>query len=871
MLKVDIKVLVKKLNPYCTNTLESAIGLCMQSEHSEITILHWLDKLLQDQDADFAKLLELNTVDLQAFRNALRKELAGLPKTLAAKPVFSPELFELIQDAWLFASVSLGEQLVRSGAVFLALLAKARLALPGSALSLLGRISSREAQKHFFEIADHSIEAGFATPTDRGQTKPGEETYLSRFGEDLTQQARTGKIDPVLGRENEIRQMIDILCRRRKNNPILVGEAGVGKTALVEGLATKMIAGNVPDILSNVRLVTLDLGAMEAGASVKGEFEQRLKSVIKEVEESLLPTILFIDEAHLLIGSGGNQGHDAANLLKPALARGKIRVIAATTWSEYKKYIEKDPALSRRFQLIKVGEPDLNQTITILRGLRSIFEASHGVIVRDDALQACARLSIRYLPDRQQPDKAIDVLDTACARVRVNLKARPSQMVELEEKLAALQSEEEGVLKDLSQGIEIDRLQLAKIELLRQETADKLKKIEQRWHKELKLIDELLKIRLEIDAEPGSSKKLAKLQKKREQLYKKLADLRGHDPLVFYEADPDVMAQVVADWTHIPLGKLLRDEAQSLLILQEQLQRRIKGQNEGLHLIAEQLKLAKAGLKDPRQPLGVFLLAGPSGVGKTETALTVADTLFGGEESLITINMSEFQEKHTISRLIGSPPGYVGYGEGGILTEAVRKRPYSVILLDEVEKAHPDVLNLFYQVFDKGSLTDGEGREVDFSNSVIFLTSNLATDEIMRLSFSEQPLTLAQIITEIRPILSAWFKPALLARMSIIPYLALTEAILLEIIALKLQKIEKHMYEQYHVTLQWGRTLSGWLAAQCREVEMGARNIDLVIRKYIMPALSEYILEHLANRDFAEKIKVEFDLNRQMIHLQTLD
>ncbi len=867
MIKVDIKSLVKKLNPYCTNALESAIGLCMQSEHVEITLLHWIDKLMQDLNADFAKMLEANAIDKEAFKNVLRRELSLLPKGLAGKPAFSPELFDLVQDAWLLSSISLGERFVRSGAIFLALLNRARLALPGSTLSMLAKISTTEAHKHFAVIARDSIEMDF-TAVDKDAMSISEgESFLARFGEDLTRVAREGKIDPVLGRENEIRQMIDILCRRRKNNPILVGEAGVGKTALVEGLATKIISGQVPDILAKVRLVTLDLGAMEAGASVKGEFENRLKSIIKEVEDAVEPVILFIDEAHLLIGSGGNQGHDAANLLKPALARGKIRVIAATTWSEYKKYIEKDPALTRRFQLIKVGEPTEEQAVTILRGLRSIFEANHKVIIRDDALQACARLSTKYLPDRQQPDKAIDVLDTACARVRVNLKAKPSQMVELEEMLAALNNEEAGVLKDLSQGIEIDKIQLAKIEIAKQDAADKLKKLEQRWQKELKLIDDLLNIRLEIDNEKSGSKKLAKLQGKREQLYKKLADLRGHDPLVFYEVDPDVMAQVVSDWTQIPLGKLLRDEAESLLMMKEQLQKRIKGQGEGVGMIAEQIKLAKAGLKDPKQPLGVFLLVGPSGVGKTETALTVADTLFGGEESLITVNMSEFQEKHNVSRLIGSPPGYVGYGEGGMLTEAVRKRPYSVVLLDEVEKAHPDVLNLFYQVFDKGSLTDGEGREVDFSNTVIFLTSNLATDEITNLSLREEKLPLAEITTQVRPILSKWFKPALLARMTIIPYLALLQDVLLEIVALKLRKLEERMQGQYKVELSWGKTLSTWLANQCEEVEMGARNIDLVIRKKVMPPLSEYVLEHLAARDFAENITVEFDAKTQAVRL----
>ncbi len=849
MLKVEVKSLVKKLNPFCTQALEGAIGLCIQSDHAEVGVAHWLDKLLQEPRSDLSLLLSGAHVDIALFRQALQKEWGELPKMSAQRPVFAAALLELIQDAWLIHSVHFGSEKLRSGAVLLALLQRSHLQVRPS---LLSELHAADLLRQFDALTEDSLEKVLTVdatlPRDSG---------LVKWGEDLTEAARAGKLDPVLGREAEVRQMIDILSRRRKNNPILVGEAGVGKTALVEGLALKMVAGQVPDALLNTRLISLDLGLLEAGAGMKGEFEQRLQNILQEIEAASEPIILFIDEAHLLIGSGGSQGHDAANLLKPALARGKIRLIAATTWSEYKKHIEKDAALTRRFQLVKVGEPNLAEAITILRGLREIFEHSHQVMVRDDAIQACVHLSTKYLPDRQQPDKAIDLLDTACARVKVNLKAKPRELVALEEQILALQIQEKGLLKDLSQGVSIDRVQLTEVALALSVATESLKKITQQWQKELKWIHDLMALRQEIDAAPSQSKILVRLHRKRESLYKKLTEIRGQNPLVFYEVDPDVIAQIVSDWTHIPLGKLLRDEAEILMALEVQLHKKIKGQQEGVHLIAEQLKLAKAGLKDPRQPLGVFLLVGPSGVGKTETALTVADTLFGGESSLITVNMSEFQEKHTVSRLIGSPPGYVGYGEGGMLTEAVRKRPYSVVLLDEVEKSHPDVMNLFYQVFDKGVLTDSEGREVDFSNTVIFLTSNLASEEIAEQTSKNPAVSIADLLTKVRPALSRWFKPALLARMSVIPYFALTESVLLEIIALKLKHLQQRVLQQYQIELKFGDKLLKWLGLQCQETEMGARNLDNVIRTQVSPVLSKYLLEHFLERDFAPFLKMD--------------
>lgn len=856
MVKMDFKQLVKKLNPYTTSALEGAVGLCMSATHYEITFNHFLLKLLEQKEAEISLLLVAQNVDLDTFKLQLQRELAELPKGNSAKPTFAPNIFELLQEAWLLASVNLNIQKISSGVLLLVLIPYAR---RHGIWDLLAAVNLETLQKEFLNIAALSLECeqNVAVPPMNLA-----EPTLTKFCEDLTQQARQQKLDPVYGRENEIRQMIDVLCRRRKNNPILVGEAGVGKTALVEGLALKIVQGEVPEQLKKVRLLALDLGALEAGASVKGEFENRIKMILQEIQNAATPVILFIDEAHLMMGSGG---HDAANLLKPALARGQVRAIAATTWSEYKKYIEKDPALTRRFQLIKVSEPDAKQTVMILRGLRKTYETAHAVVIRDDALQMAAELSTRYIPDRQQPDKAIDLLDTAAARIRVNLAAKPHKLEYLALQIASLKREEEGLLRDLSHGVAVDRIRLAEIETALEKASLAFKKLEQQWHKELELVHKILAQRELIYACDAKSKQLAKLHAQRVRLSKKLLEVQGDEPLVFYEVDPDSVAKVVSDWTRIPLGKVLRDEATSLLVLDTQLKKRIKGQDEALAQISEQLKMAKSGLKDPRQPMGVFLLVGPSGVGKTETALTIADTLFGGEESLITINMSEFQEKHTISRLIGSPPGYVGYGEGGRLTEAVRKRPYSVILLDEVEKASLDVLNLFYQVFDKGSLTDGEGREVDFSQTVIFLTSNLATEAISELCLEQPDIKLSQLLTEIRPILSQWFKPALLARLNVVPYKNLSVTELANIAGLKLELLASRLLEQYKITLKFNAKLLQHIASACLTVEMGARNIDAVIKAQVMPDLAKLILEAMMNERMPEEIELMLDRDNKVL------
>ncbi|MBT8489814.1 MAG: type VI secretion system ATPase TssH, partial [Deltaproteobacteria bacterium] len=672
------------------------------------------------------------------------------------------------------------------------------------------------------------------------------------------------KIDPVFGRDHEIRQMIDILARRRKNNPICVGEAGVGKTAVVEGLALRIVEGDVPDLLQDVNLLSLDMGLLEAGAGVKGEFENRLKGVINEVKASEKPIILFIDEAHTLIGAGGSAGGgDAANLLKPALARGELRTVAATTWSEYKKYIEKDPALARRFQPVKLEEPSVETTTLILRGLKENYEKAHKVIVRDDAIIAAAELSDRYISGRFLPDKAVDLLDTSCARVKVNLTAKPDVLEDKERSIQALERAKAALERDRLNGIKIDEDMLAevvgKIETLTGEAAglrDGWLKEQEAAHKVLELRDELHK----QGDEKEEKQKKKELEKELKKADKALQKMQGDKPLIRIEVNPDVIAKVVSDWTGIPLGKVLRDQAQNILNFEDMLKERIKGQDHVLAMISEVIKASKSGLKDPAQPMGIFLLVGPSGVGKTETALTVADLLFGGDRSVVTINMSEFQEKHTVSRLIGSPPGYVGYGEGGMLTEAVRQKPYSVVLLDEVEKAHLEVMNLFYQVFDKGTLSDGEGRVIDFKNTVVFLTSNLATDVITEMTQGDEELPDEVIAAAVRPILSQHFKPALLARMTAIPFYTLRGDAMKGIVRLKLEKLAERLMQNNKMELVYTPAVVDQITDRCTEVETGARNIDFILTGNIMPRMSQEILSHMTEEGMPSK--VHLDLNK---------
>lgn len=866
MITVDIKSLLERLNTYCTRCLEAAAGLCVTRTHYEVTVEHLFAKLLEEPQSDLPLILRQFDIDSGRLKKSVEQCLEEFKTGNAAKPVFSPLLMEWFQEAWLVGSIDLGENLIRSGALMLAFLNRSAQFATGSYVDLLNTISRDALISQFWDILKGSVERpSKKVDLTEEEGVPGDATALGRFCENFTRKARAGEIDPVFGRDREIRQMVDILARRRKNNPIVVGEAGVGKTAVVEGLALRVVEGDVPELLRDVSILGLDMGLLQAGAGMKGEFENRLKSVINEIKASEKPIILFIDEAHTLIGAGGSAGmSDAANLLKPALARGELRTVAATTWSEYKKYFEKDAALARRFQLVKLDEPSEETAVLILRGLKSKYEDAHHVVVRDDAIQTAAELSSRYISGRQLPDKAVDLLDTSAARVKVLLTAKPDVIEDKERTIQALEREKKALERDNLHGMDIDEDRKKEIKADLERLNEELAGLEARWVKEkelarniIELREKLYQIRSGESAEHDEDENEIKVQIA--QAVSELESVQGDSPLVRTEVDPDVVSKVVSDWTGIPLGKVMRDEAQNIINIEQNLKQRIKGQDEALGMISEVIKSAKAGIKDPNQPLGVFLLAGPSGVGKTETGLALADLLFGGENFMVTINMSEFQEKHTVSRLIGSPPGYVGYGEGGVLTEAVRQRPYSVVLIDEVEKGHLEVMNLFYQVFDKGMLSDGEGRLIDFKNTVIFLTSNLATDVITEMCSGNEPPSLETITAAVRPILSNHFKPALLARMTVIPYVTLGSDILKDIVSLKMDKLVKRLDETHKMTLSYSQDVVDQIASRCTEVETGARNIDYIMAGSIMPRMSQEILARMGQGEMPSKVHLNLD------------
>ncbi len=872
MLSVEIKPLLKRLNPFCTRSLEGAAGLCVSRSHYEVTVEHLVSRLLDEIGADWYLILKQFGINSTALRKSLDRTLEEMRSGNAGKPAFSPLLLQWIQEAWLLASVNLGESSIRSGALLLALLAKSSIYAGGNYTDLLETISREGLEGQFFKILANSIETADTAPSGTvagsdAAAGPLASGALGKYCEDFTQKARDGKVDTVFGRDNEIRQIIDILGRRRKNNPIAVGEAGVGKTAVIEGLALKIALGDVPDSLKDVSILGLDMALLQAGAGVKGEFENRLKSVINEVKASPKPIILFIDEAHTLIGAGGAAGSgDAANLLKPAMARGELKTLAATTYSEYKKYIEKDPALARRFQPVKLDEPTVATSILILRGCKLAYEKSHNVNVRDDAVIAAAELSNRYITGRYLPDKAIDLIDTCCARVKISMASKPARLEDCEHAIQALEREKTARLRDQEHGVVLDEGRLAEIEVELTKLGSELAEITARWKLEKEAVDKVVSLRnnlaelkkKEAPATEGETPvSQEELEKELVAAMAALADIQKDEPMVKYEVDPDVVALVISDWTGIPLGKVLRDQAQNVLRMEEELQARIKGQDHALSIVSEVMKSTKSGIADPNQPMGVFLFVGPSGVGKTETALTVADMMFGGEQYTVTVNMSEFQEKHTVSRLIGSPPGYVGYGEGGMLTEAVRNRPYCVVLLDEVEKAHPDVLNLFYQVFDKGVMGDGEGREINFRNTILFLTSNLATDIITEMTRDGQRPGMDVLVPAIRPILSNWFKPALLARMNIVPFLTLDPSAMSGIVRLKLNKMAKQLLNNNKMKLSYTEAVVETIAARCTEVETGARNIDYIVRGTIMPQLSQEILAHMTTGGMPSAVQLD--------------
>ncbi len=901
MIQVDLKQLLGRLNPYVKRALETAAGLSVGRSHYEVAVEHLLLVMADDEARDLGLILRHHGLDASALKRGLQRATEMLKTGNTGRPVFAPGLIELLTDAWLIGSIELGQSQLRSGAIVAALLANPSRYAMADWFEALRAVPLGELKSRFRDIvAASSEEPVGAIPGATGTASPaGSGTFaadgaLARFTINFTKQARAGKIDPVFGRDREIRQMIDILGRRRKNNPICVGDPGVGKTAVVEGLALKIAEGDVPDFLKNVELVSLDLGMLQAGAGVKGEFENRLKGIIDEVKASPKPIVLFIDEAHMLVGAGASAGGgDAANLLKPALARGELKTVAATTWSEYKKYFEKDPALARRFQLVKLDEPSPAEAITIVRGLRAAYEKSHGVYVRDDAVAAAAQLSARYISGRQLPDKAVDVLDTACARVKLSLSTKPAVIDDQERRVATLRRELGALERDRTTlGRDNPRIAEIEAEILRieEETVESTAQ----WQREKALVDRIVALRSELGIGPeGMAKADAAMtpplnddhaddeaedtaeavdrpksaaEQDLQQAVAELERTRGKTAMIHYEVTADAVGQVISDWTGIPVGSMVKDEAAAILGMAQKLRLRIKGQDHAVAALDEGMRAAKAGVNNPGQPMGVFLFVGTSGVGKTELATQLADLLFGGERFLITINMSEFQEKHTVSKLVGAPAGYVGYGEGGLLTEAVRQRPYSVVLLDECEKADPEVLNLFYQVFDKGTLADGEGRVIDFKNTVIILTSNLATEIITALGTQEEKPDTGALTEAIRPTLSRHFKPALLARMQIVPFYPLMPDVLGEIVRLKLDKVGKRLRESQKMAFQYSDAVVEAITARCTDVDTGARNIDHIVNRTLLPEIATEIIGRMGDAHAPDSLAVDLDASGAFVY-----
>jgi type VI secretion system protein VasG len=863
MLNIDLKPLITKLNGYTKRSLEAAAGICVSRGHYEVSIEHVLLALVEDGSKDFQAILYHYDINIPRMQKALQQSVDGLKGGNPGKPVFSSLLIEWIQESWVLASLEFGHGNIRSGTLISVLLANKRRYGFGDYMEALDGISADDLRNKFSEVIDSSSETASVPSGTTSADVTAEsaiddaDSALAKFAHNFTAAARNGEIDPVFCRDNEIRQMVDILGRRRKNNPIVVGEAGVGKSAVVEGLALKIANGDVPDFLKEVELVALDLQLLQAGASVKGEFENRLKQVMEEVKSSPKPIILFIDEVHTLIGAGGAAGTgDAANILKPALARGEMRTIAATTYSEYKKYIDKDPALARRFQMVKLDEPSAEQAITILRGLKGIYEKAHDVYVRDDAVEAAAHMSARYISGRQLPDKAVDVLDTASARVKLSLSSKPAAIEDMEQRIALLERQRDAVNRDVQSGVIEDSGIIAEIDLEVIEIKNNLEATTVKWLKEQKLALEVLELRTQLKKAKDEEADTVTIVQQMEEKVAELETLQQDKKLVHYETSPETVAQVISDWTGVPLGSMVKNESKSVLEFAGKMMQRVKGQDHAVNSLDEGVRSAKAGMQNPEAPLGVFLFVGPSGVGKTEMALAIADQLFGGERFMTTINMSEFQEKHSVSRLIGSPPGYVGFGEGGMLTEAVRQRPYSVVLLDEVEKADLEVMNLFYQVFDKGVLSDSEGRVVDFRNTIVILTSNLATDVITQMGAGAERPPVEVLTNAIRPILSNHFKPALLARMQVVPFFPLVGDVLKDIVVLKLKKVVKRLRSSQNMELTYHPDVINQIADRCKEVETGARNIDHIINRTLLPQISTKILEMMSDEQQPTKLEI---------------
>ncbi|MFT4542272.1 MAG: type VI secretion system protein VasG [Planctomycetota bacterium] len=865
MAQLNLKSLIGRMNPSTTRALEGAAGLCLSRTHYNVEIEHWLLKLLEDQGNDFNACLRRFEIDPGRLERDLTQSIDKFKSGNSRPPALSPSVVDLARDAWLVTSIEYQEGATRTGHILDALMSSDTMARQARGMSSeFENLSAESLRREYDVVTADSNEAATSVASAPGGSSPaakktgGKTPSLDQYCVDLTAKARSGAIDPVLGRDSEVRQVIDILTRRRQNNPILTGEPGVGKTAVAEGFALRVIEGDVPPSLQNIQIQTLDLALLQAGAGMKGEFENRLKGVIDEVKASPTPIVMFIDEAHTLIGAGGQAGSgDAANLLKPALARGELRTIAATTWAEYKKYIEKDAALARRFQVVKIEEPDENVGIQIMRGLSSMMEAHHGVRVMDEALEASVRMSMRYIPGRQLPDKSVSVLDTACARVALSQAATPSQIEDAQRHIRQCEVsigifERENAAKP----VHTERIE----ELNEQKAASEveLAALQERWEREKVLVGELQELRKRLessvrpkDATEGEAPEPIDSDEGRSRmatLTEELEKVQGDSPLVQDCVGSQAIAEVIGNWTGIPVGRMVSEEIKTVLELEKHMAEQVVGQDHALKALAESIRTSHANITDPNRPVGVFMLVGTSGVGKTETAKVLSDLLFGGDQNMTVINMAEFKEEHKVSLLMGSPPGYIGYGEGGVLTEAVRRKPYSVVLLDELEKAHPGVQDVFYRMFDEGIMTDGEGRDIDFRNTVILMTTNAGTETIMSLCDDPETMPDSEGLGEaLRPELLKTFKPAFLGRVTVLPYFPLQDEVLKKIIKLKIGKISKRVEQHYGATLDYSDELIENVASRCTEVESGARNVDHVLTRTLQPELATEFLARMAD------------------------
>ncbi|MEJ8849317.1 type VI secretion system ATPase TssH [Variovorax rhizosphaerae] len=906
MSEISRTALFGKLNSLAYKAIEGATVFCKMRGNPYVELEHWFAQLLQAQDSDLHRVIQHYALDISAISKDMTAALDRLPRGATAISDFSPHIENAIERAWTYATLQFGEAQVRTGYLLVGMLKTQSLRNPLFGLSKqFEKVKVEDLADNFVKICDPSPESKMRAQdgTGMGSGAPGEDTgamapaamgkgdALKKFAVDLTEKAKKGEMDPVTGRDEEIRQIVDILMRRRQNNPLLTGEAGVGKTAVVEGFAQRLARGDVPPQLKDVKLLTLDIGLLQAGASMKGEFEQRLRQVIDEVQASPTPIILFIDEIHTLVGAGGAAGTgDAANLLKPALARGNLRTIGATTWAEYKKYIEKDPALTRRFQVVQVPEPDEIKAILMLRGVASVLEKHHRVQLLDEAIEAAVKLSHRYIPARQLPDKAVSLLDTACARVAVSQHAMPPEVEDCTRRIEALTVESEIISREEAIGIDVSK-RSASAQSLLAEAKGELEKLNARWKEEKDLVDKLLDLRGKLragnkpvdtpvetpsattanapaaspaaapapadaaasPAAPDRAVLLAELH----ELQGKIAAVQGETPLILPSVDAQAVSSVVADWTGIPVGRMQRNELETVLKLPQLLAQRVIGQDHAMEMISKRIQTSRAGLDNPSKPIGVFMLAGTSGVGKTETAIALAESLYGGEQNMIVINMSEYQEAHTVSSLKGAPPGYVGYGEGGVLTEAVRRRPYSVVLLDEVEKAHSDVHELFFQVFDKGFMEDGEGRSIDFKNTLIILTTNAGTDLIASMckdpELMPDPDGMAKALRD--PLLKI-FPPALLGRLVTIPYYPLSDEMLGKIVELQLKRIKKRVEARYQIPFEYGDDVVKLVVSRCTESESGGRMIDAILTNTMLPDISREFLNRMMEGKAIERVTV---------------